>query len=116
MSTWKKSHAVNPFACAARNSAQVGPDLHGDGSTPWRFRIAHTLEGAMNDAHGGQFAVDAAVAPLGILLRQSEHQCSGSLDDGRSTESAVRVGPALGDNVPVPAQQGRRSDEEVPEL
>jgi len=47
VSTWKKSHAINPFACAARNSAQVGPDRRGDGSTPWRFRIAQTLEGAM---------------------------------------------------------------------
>jgi hypothetical protein len=29
------------------NSAQVGPDLRGDGSTPWRFKIAQTLEAAM---------------------------------------------------------------------
>ena len=47
MSTWKKSQAISPFACAARNSAQVGPDLRGDGSMPWRFRIAQTLEGAI---------------------------------------------------------------------
>jgi hypothetical protein len=26
---------------------RVGPDLRGDGSMPWRFRIAQTLEGAM---------------------------------------------------------------------
>jgi hypothetical protein len=47
VSTWKKSHAISPFAWAARNSAQVGPDRRGDGSTPWSFRIAQTLEGAM---------------------------------------------------------------------
>ncbi len=47
MSTWEKLHATNPFAWAARNSAQVGPDLRGDGSIPWRFRIAQTLEAAM---------------------------------------------------------------------
>ncbi len=47
VSTWKKSHAINPFAWGARNSAQVGTDLGGDGSTPWSFRIAQTLEAAM---------------------------------------------------------------------
>ena len=47
VSTWKKSHAISPLAWVARNSVQVGPDLRGDGSTPWRFRIAQTLEGAM---------------------------------------------------------------------
>ncbi|MDA8076382.1 MAG: hypothetical protein M0Z40_14320 [Actinomycetota bacterium] len=36
-----------PFVCAARSSAQVGPDLRGDGLTLWRLRIAQTLEGAM---------------------------------------------------------------------
>ena len=46
MSTLKKSHAISPFAWAARNSAQVGPDRRGDDSTPWRFKIAQTLEGA----------------------------------------------------------------------
>jgi hypothetical protein len=66
-----------------------------------------------DDAHGGQFAVDAAVAPLGILLRQQRHHGGGSLGDSRSTGSAVRVGPAFGDKVAVPAQQGRRLDEEV---
>ena len=43
----EESHAIGPLACAARNFAQVGPDLRGDGSTPWRFTIAQTLEGAM---------------------------------------------------------------------
>ncbi len=47
VSTWKKSHAISPFAWAARSSAQVGPDPRGAGSTPWRFKIAETLEGAM---------------------------------------------------------------------
>ncbi len=47
MSTWKKSHAIDPFAWAARYSAHIGPDRRRDGSTPWRFKIAHTLEGAM---------------------------------------------------------------------
>ena len=47
MSTLKKSQAIRPFACAARNSAQVGPDRRGEGSMPWRFRIAQTLDAAI---------------------------------------------------------------------
>ena len=45
VSRWKKSQAINPFSWAARNSAQVGPDLGGDRSIPWRFRVAQRLEG-----------------------------------------------------------------------
>ena len=71
--------------------------------------------GCDDDARAGQFAVDAAVAPLGILLRQTEHHCGGFLGDGRSTRSAMGERPALGDEVPVPAQQGCRLDEEAPE-
>jgi len=47
VSTWKKSHAISPLVSVARNSVQVGPDLRGDGSMPWRFRMVQTLEGAM---------------------------------------------------------------------
>jgi len=66
-----------------------------------------------DDAHGGQFAVDAAVAPSRVLLRQPHDERRRSLRDGRSTGSAVRVGPALSDKVPVPAQQSFWSDEEA---
>jgi hypothetical protein len=34
-------------AVARRNSAQLGPDRRGDGSMPWRLRIAQTLDAAM---------------------------------------------------------------------
>jgi hypothetical protein len=70
--------------------------------------------GRDDDAHGGELTVDAAVAPVRVLLREAEYQCSGSLGDGRSTHPAVGIGPALGDEVAVPAQQGCRLDEEVP--
>jgi hypothetical protein len=59
--------------------------------------------------------VDAAVAPLGILRRQSEDQRGGAFRESRSTGSAVPVAPAFGDEVSAPAQQGRRLDEEVSE-
>jgi hypothetical protein len=47
VSTLKESHAKNHFACAVRNSAQVGPDRRGDGSMSWRFKIAQTLDAAI---------------------------------------------------------------------
>ena len=59
----------------------------------------------------------AAVAPLGILRRQAEHHGRGALRDSRSTGSALRVGPQrLATRFPVPAQQGRRLDEEASEM
>ena len=70
--------------------------------------------GRDDDAHGGELTVDAAVAPVRVLLREAEYQCSGSLGDGRSTRAAAGIGPALGDEVAVPAQKGCRLDEEVP--
>jgi hypothetical protein len=39
---------LSPFACAERNSAQVGPNRRGDGSMALRFRIAQTLDGAVS--------------------------------------------------------------------
>ncbi len=71
--------------------------------------------GGDRDPHGGELTVDAVVAPVRVLLREAEHQCGGSLGDGRSTRPAVWVGPALGDEVAVPAQQSCRLDEELPD-
>ena len=71
--------------------------------------------GGDDNAHGGELTVDAAVAPGRVLLRQPEDERGGSPRGTRPTGTAVGIGPALGDEVPVPAQQGRRLDEEVPE-
>ena len=79
------------------------------------FQDRPDARGGDDDPHGGQFAVDAAVAPGWVLLRQAEHHGRGSLRDAWSTWPAVREGPALGDEIPVPAQQGCRLDEEVSE-
>ena len=59
--------------------------------------------------------MDAPVAPLWILVRQPQNQRGGSLRNCRPTGPAVGVGPVLGDEVPVPAQQGLWLDEEAPE-
>ena len=59
--------------------------------------------------------MDAAVAPLGIVLRESEDKRGGSLAEGRATRAAMGIRPALGNKVAMPAQQGCRLDEEAPE-
>jgi hypothetical protein len=115
VSTWKRSQAIRPFDCAAGNSAQVGPDRRDDGSTPWRFKIAQRLEGTMTTRPWRRARRGPPVAPGRVLLRQSEDERGSSLGDGRSTWPAVRAGPVVGDEVPVPTQQGCRLNEEVPE-
>jgi hypothetical protein len=71
--------------------------------------------GGDDNAHGGELALDAAVAPLWILLRQPEEKCRGSLRDAWSTGPGVRVGPVPGDEAPVPTKQSCRLDEEASE-
>jgi hypothetical protein len=71
--------------------------------------------GGDDDAYGDKLIVDAAVAPVRVLLREAEHEGGGPLGDGRSTRSAVGMRPAPGDEVPGPAQQSFWSDEEAPE-
>ena len=71
--------------------------------------------GGDDDARGGEFAVDAAVAPVRVLLREAEYQGGGPFRDSRSTWPGVRVGPVLGDEIALPTQQGCRLDEEVSE-
>lgn len=44
VSTLKKSHAMIPLAWERRNSAQLGPERRGAGSSPWRLRIDHTVD------------------------------------------------------------------------
>jgi hypothetical protein len=67
------------------------------------------------DADSGELALYATVAPFRVLLGQPEDERGSSLRDRRSTGSTVRVGPALGDEVPVPAQKGCWLDEEASE-
>lgn len=64
-----------------------------------------------DDAHGGQFAVDTAVAPLGLSF--ASRSTKAVVPSGSPVDRAGRaVGPAVGDQVPVPVQQGRRLTKE----
>jgi hypothetical protein len=57
-------------------------------------------------AEADQLAVDAPVAPAGTLLGHPYHQRPEGWCDGWSAGVSSRVGPAPGDELGVPAQQG----------
>jgi hypothetical protein len=59
-----------------------------------------------------QFALDTLVAPGLILSGHPFDQRSDHVVDGWAT-SAIRVGPLLGDQVAVPAQDRARCDQAV---
>jgi hypothetical protein len=60
-----------------------------------------------------QFALDALVAPGGVLSGQADDQLLGLLVQRWPARPAVRVGPGAGDQPPVPAQQRLRLHEEA---
>ena len=53
-----------------------------------------------------EFAVDTAVAPRGILARETD-DCPAGLGDGRGSAGPVRVGRAFRDEAPMLGQDGR---------
>ena len=59
-------------------------------------------------AEADQLAVDASVAPAWVLPGHPQHQRPHGLCDGRTAGLSSRVGPAAGDELGVPAQQGPR--------
>jgi hypothetical protein len=72
--------------------------------------------GGDGDVHGGELSLDAPVAPSRVLLRQPEDERSCALRDARATGPGMWLGPACGDEGPVPAPQGCRLNEEAPEM
>ena len=63
-------------------------------------------------AEAGEFAVDASVAPGGVLGGQADGEGAEAGGDGWSTGSGWLGGPAAGDESPVPAQDRRGRDEQ----
>ena len=106
MSTWAKSTARIAWACADRNCRQVGPDRRGAGSSPGALQDLPDGRGGDGMAEADQLALDASVAPAGILAGHPQHQGPDRRWGGWSAWSSVRVGPAAGDELGVPAQQG----------
>jgi hypothetical protein len=62
-------------------------------------------------AQPGEFAVDASVAPGGVLGGQADGESTQAGGDGWSTGSGWLGGPAAGDESPVPAQDRGGRDE-----
>jgi hypothetical protein len=64
-----------------------------------------------------EFADDPEVVPPGVPPRQATDELRGLFGKGRTTWSAMRVGPALADKQAVPAEDWlRRDEEQSPEL
>src|SRR3954453_8618589 len=62
-------------------------------------------------AEADQLALDASVAPAGILAGHLQHKGPDRWWDGWSAWLSVRVGPASGNEVGVPPQQGSGRDQ-----
>jgi hypothetical protein len=69
-------------------------------------------------AEAGEFAVDASVAPSGVLGGQADGEGAQARRDGRPTAWGWLGGPAAGDESSVPAQDrgGRDEQPETPAL
>jgi hypothetical protein len=63
-------------------------------------------------AETGELAMDAAIPPRRILGSQAHDQGAQAGGDGRSTGPDGLGGPAAGDQLAVPAQDGGRGDEQ----
>ena len=63
-------------------------------------------------AEAGEFAVDASVSPGRVLGGQAHDQGAQAGGDGGSTGPDGLGGPAAGDELAVPAQDGGRGDEQ----
>ena len=62
-------------------------------------------------AESGQFAVDAAVAPGGVLGCEADHQSSDLGGGGRPARWSRGLGPVSGDAASVPTEQGVGGDD-----
>src|SRR6266540_2494151 len=91
----------------------------GGGGSPWGgVQAVAAQRGAdrgRRDAHAKllKFALDALVAPMGVLAGQADDQLLRFLVGWWSPWPAVRVGPGAGDQPPAPAQQRVGVDEEA---
>jgi hypothetical protein len=97
-------------AWARRNCAQDGPARRGEGSIPVARRIVQTVEAPIG-SRAGQLAVDASIAPGGVLGGQADDDGAQAGGDGGAPGPDGLGGPAAGDQLAVPAEDRRRRDE-----
>ncbi|MFD7710130.1 hypothetical protein [Streptomyces sp. NPDC059786] len=93
---------------------EVGP---GDGGSLWCWGDALCLEdlpdggGGDPDAEEGEFAVEAAVSPCGVLGGEAEYQAADRGVGARAVGASLATGTgvAVSEQVAVPAQDGVRA-------
>ena len=79
---------------------------------PTLSRIFQTVEATDLMAESGELAVDAPVAPGGVLCGQAEDQGAHAGGDGGSAGSGGLGGPVSGDDLSVPARDGGWRDDQ----
>jgi len=90
----------------------------GRSGPPWRGIDAGGVQdfpdggGADLVAESGEFAVDAAIPPSGILVRQAHDHGADTGGDGGAACPDRACGPATADELPMPAQDRGRGDQE----
>jgi hypothetical protein len=79
------------------------------------LRISQTVEGATLIPRGGEFTVDSAVTPAGVVARQAQDEGSNAADGGTSTGlvGARDPGVAATQKVAVPTQDGVGGNDQV---
>ena len=111
----KKSHARIAPAWERRNTDQAGPLRRGAGSMPALFKISHTVDAETRTPQPGQFPVNPAVPPAGVLAGQPEDQGldvpAGSWPAGLAAQGPG--GPAAADDIAVPAQDRVRGNQQM---
>ena len=113
-STWKKSTASMLEACARRNRRQdvsVDPQRCRRYPPPLEDSTDAGCTGAVAELE--EFALDALVAPGLVLAGHPFDQRDDHWVDGWAP-GAARVGPLLGDQAAVPAQDRGRGDHAMP--
>src|SRR3954452_11934007 len=112
VSRWNQPQARIAWAWACRNSVPRWSGPSGRGVDVGVVQDGPDGGGADLVAESGEFAVDASVPPRRILGGQAHDQGAQASGDGRSTGPGGLGGPAVGDELAVPAQDGGGGDEQ----
>ena len=113
MSTWKKSTARIPDAWARKNCRQVGPARRGSRIDARSAQDLPDCRLRHRHAEFRQFAMDPAISPPRILLRQPYDKAGDAPDCRRAAERALPARVVfLRGQLTVPGEQCRWRDRE----
>src|SRR3954447_4026201 len=108
VSRWNKSQARIAWAWAHRNSAHDGPARRGEGSMSALCRMVQTVEAPIWWPSPASSPWMRRYPHVGFFGGQAHDQGPQASGDGRSTGPGGPGGPAVGDELAVPAQDGGR--------